>query len=181
MLDNFRKKIASVTVYRESRDQFTNEIINNPSVFPELISLLFEISNKDHVKACWIIELICYQKLEWMQEHLSIFCSKINTLRDESAIRPIAKVCQLLVISHYKKGVINLSKNQLEEIIETSFDWLINDTKVASKAYSMRTLYVLGQHYDWIHPELKTIITKDFPNHSAAYKAVAKEVLKKIK
>jgi hypothetical protein len=39
----------------------------------------------------------------------------------------------------------------------------------------------LGQHYDWIHPELKTVITKDFPNHTAAYKAVAKEVLKKIK
>ena len=45
----------------------------------------------------------------------------------------------------------------------------------------MRTLYNLGKHYDWIYPELKTILNKDFPNHSAAYKAVAKEVLKKIK
>jgi hypothetical protein len=47
--------------------------------------------------------------------------------------------------------------------------------------YAMRTLYLLGNHYNWILPELKTIITKDYPNHSSAYKAVAKEVLKKIK
>jgi hypothetical protein len=86
-----------------------------------------------------------------------------------------------LVLSHYKKKEIQLSEKHLEEIIESSFDWLINDIKVAPKAYSMRTLYLLGQQHDWIHPELKTIITKDFPNHSAAYKAVAKEVLKKIK
>ena len=110
------------------------------------------------------------------------FCSNIKHLKDISAIRPAAKICQLLVVSHYKKqeGII-LSEKNLEEILESSFDWLINNTKVASKAYSMRTLYILGKHYDWIYPELKTILNKDFPNHSAAYKAVAKEVLKKIK
>lgn len=110
------------------------------------------------------------------------FCSNIKHLKDISAIRPAAKICQLLVVSHYKKqeGIILPEKN-LEEILESSFDWLINNTKVASKAYSMRTLYILGKHYDWIYPELKTILNKDFPNHSAAYKAVAKEVLKKIK
>ena len=110
------------------------------------------------------------------------FCSNIKHLKDISAIRPAAKICQLLVVSHYKKqeGII-LSEKNLEEILESSFDWLINNTKVASKAYSMRTLYILGKHYDWIYPEMKTILNKDFPNHSAAYKAVAKEVLKKIK
>lgn len=110
------------------------------------------------------------------------FCSNIKHRKDISAIRPAAKIWQLLVVSHYKKqeGII-LSEKNLEEILESSFDWLINNTKVASKAYSMRTLYILGKHYDWIYPELKTILNKDFPNHSAAYKAVAKEVLKKIK
>mgnify|MGYP003447712213 CR=1 FL=1 len=110
------------------------------------------------------------------------FCSNIKHRKDISAIRPAAKIWQLLVVSHYKKqeGIILPEKN-LEEILESSFDWLINNTKVASKAYSMRTLYILGKHYDWIYPELKTILNKDFPNHSAAYKAVAKEVLKKIK
>lgn len=45
----------------------------------------------------------------------------------------------------------------------------------------MRSLQLLGKEYDWIHPELETILTKDFSAHTAAYKAVSKDILKKIK
>jgi hypothetical protein len=177
----FQKNLDYVTGHRANRQKYADEVLNNPELFSELMQLCFQISNKNSSKACWILEFVCYQKLEWFPAHLDFFCSQIKNLKDESAIRPVAKICQLLVLSHYKEKEIELSEKHLEEIIESSFDWLINDTKVATKAYSMRTLYILGGHYDWIHPELKIIITKDFPNHSAAYKAVAKEVLKKIK
>jgi len=177
----FQKKLEYVTGHRVNRQKYADEVLHNKELFPELIRLCFDVSNKNSSKACWILEFVCYQKLEWMEDYLDFFCCQIKNLKDESAIRPIAKICQLLVLSHFKKKEFKLSEKHLEEITESNFDWLINDTKVASKAYSMRTLYILGQHYNWIHPELKTIITKDFPNHSAAYKAVAKEVLKKIK
>lgn len=177
----FQKKLDYVTGYRENRQKHADEVLNNPDLFSELIGLCFQISNKNSAKAFWILEFVCFQKLEWLEAHLDLFCSQLKNLNDESAIRPAAKICQLLVFSHFKKKEIHLSEKHLEEITEIAFDWLINDVKVASKAYSIRTLYVLGQHNDWIHPELKTIVTKDFPDHSAAYKAVAKEVLKKIK
>jgi len=181
MVTEFQKKLEYVTGYRVNRQKYANEVLDNPRLFPELIRLCFQVSDKNASKAFWILEFVCYQKLEWIEGYLDFFCSNLKNLKDESAIRPAAKICQLLINSHYKKKEIQLLKNHLEEIIESSFDWLINDIKVAPKAYSMRTLYLLGQHYDWIHPELKIIITKDFPNHTAAYKAVAKEVLKKIK
>lgn len=181
IVTEFQKNLDYVTAYRANRQKFADEVLGNQELFAELIWVCFQTSNKNHSKACWILEFVCYQRLQWLKEHLDFFCSNIKNLKDESAIRPIAKICQLLVLSHFKKKEITLSEKQLEEITENSFDWLINDTKVASKAYSMRTLYILGQQYDWIHPELKTIVTKDFSNHSAAYKAVAKEILKKIK
>lgn len=181
MISEFQKKLNYVTGHRENRQKYANEVLDNPEIFPELIQLSFQVSNKNSSKAFWILEFVCYQKLEWLVDYLDFFCSNIKKLKDESSIRPAAKICQLLVLAHFKKNEIILSEKNLEEITESSFDWLINDIKVAPKAYSMRTLYLLGEHYDWIHPELKTIITKDFPNHSAAYKAVAKEVLKKIK
>ena len=181
MTSEFQKKLEYVTGYRVNRQKYANEVLNNPALFPELLELCFDTSNKNASKACWILEFVCYEKLEWLTAYLDFFCSNIKNLKDESAIRPAAKICQLLVLSHFKKKEIQLSEKHLEEIIESSFDWLINDIKVATKAYSMRTLYNLGQHYDWIHPELKTIITKDYPNHTAAYKAVAKEVLKRMK
>ncbi|MBW4360249.1 hypothetical protein KZH69_07105 [Flavobacterium sp. NAS39] len=181
MVTEFQKKLEYVTGYRVNRQKYANEVLDNPELFPELIRLCFEVSDKNASKAFWVLEFVCYQKLEWLEDHLDFFCSNIKNLKEERAIRPAAKICQLLVHSHFKKKEIQLSEKHLEEITESSFDWLINDIKVAPKAYSMRTLYILGQHYDWIHPELQTIITKDFSNHSAAYKAVAKEVLKKIK
>jgi hypothetical protein len=181
MVSEFQKNLNYVTGHRANRQKYADEVLDNPELYAELVQLCFQNSDKNAPKAFWILEFVCYQKLEWLADYLDYFCSNIKNLKDESAIRPAAKICQLLVLSHYQKKEVSLSLNHLEEIIESSFDWLINDIKVAPKAYSMRTLYILGQHYDWIHPELKTIITKDFPNHTAAYKAVAKEVLKKIK
>lgn len=137
-------------------------------------------SNKNAAKACWILELICYEKIEWLQEHLEFFSLNIKNTTDKSAIRALSKICLLLAISHFKKKEIQITENQLQKIAETCFDWLLTDTKVASKCYSIRTLHLLGIHFDWIHTELKIILEKDYTNHSAAYKAVGREILKKI-
>ncbi|HSD06727.1 hypothetical protein [Flavobacterium sp.] len=175
-------KLEYVNACREKRLEGAQFILDNKNHFDELVKISFSPSDKNNHKACWILEFVSYEKLIWLEPHLDFFFENLKYLNQESSLRPIAKVTQLLVKSHYKKdeNSIFLSDENLEKCIETSFDWLINDTKVATKAYSIRTLYELGNHHDWIHPELKTIITKDFPNHSAAYKAVAKEVLKKM-
>ncbi|BFM42390.1 hypothetical protein CFS9_10310 [Flavobacterium sp. CFS9] len=182
MSSELQTKLDYVKAYRENRLNVANEILENPSLFEELVSICFIPSDKNNHKACWIMEFVSYEKLIWLQPYLDFFCSNLKVLKDESAIRPIAKVVQLLVKAHYKKpeNGIFLSETNLQDCIEASFDWLINDVKVATKAYSIRTLYILGNHYDWIHPELQVILNKDYGDHSAAYKAVAKEVLKKI-
>ncbi|SFD75415.1 hypothetical protein [Flavobacterium phragmitis] len=183
MLSELQKKLDYVNAYRENRLKTAKDVLENPSLFSELVSICFSPEDKNNHKACWILEFVSYEELYWLQPHLDFFCSNLKVLKDESSLRPIAKVVQLLVKSHYKKNEngIKLSEENLQDCIEASFDWLINDTKVATKAYSIRTLYILGNYYDWIHPELKIIIDKDFGDHSPAYKAVAKEVLKKIK
>ncbi|WP_125722294.1 hypothetical protein [Flavobacterium ustbae] len=183
MTIELQKKLDYVYPCRESRLEVAQEILENPSLFSELILICFSPQDKNNHKACWILEFVSYEELVWLQPHLDFFCSNLKVLKNESSLRPIAKVVQLLVKSHYKENEngIKLSQENLQDCIEASFDWLINDTKVATKAYSIRTLYILGNYYDWIHPELKTIVEKDFGDHSAAYKAVAKEVLKKMK
>lgn len=182
MSSELQEKLDYVKAYRENRLMMAQYILENQHLFEELVSISFSPEDKNNHKACWILEFVSYEELIWLQPHLDFFCSNLKVLKDESAIRPIAKVVQLLVKSHYKKDddSILLSEENLQDCIEVSFDWLINDVKVATKAYSIRTLYVLGNHYDWIHPELQIILNKDYGDHSAAYKAVAKEVLKKI-
>ncbi|MCI9843786.1 hypothetical protein [Flavobacterium pectinovorum] len=183
MSSELQQKLDYVTAHRENRLKCSQEILDHPYLFNELISICFSPEDKNNHKACWILEFVSYEELIWLQPHLDFFCSNLKVLKDESSLRPIAKVTQLLVKSHYRKSEnnINLSEENLQDCIEASFDWLINDVKVATKAYSIRTLYLLGKYYDWIHPELKIIVDKDYGNHSAAYQAVAREVLKKIK
>jgi hypothetical protein len=182
MCSELQTKLSYVNAYRENRLKAAQDILENHSMFDELVEISFSPLDKNNHKACWILEFVSYEELIWLQPHLDFFCSNLKVLKDESSIRPIAKVVQLLVKSHYKRNEnhILLSEKNLQDCIEVSFDWLINDVKVATKAYSIRTLYVLGNYYDWIHPELQIILDKDFANHSAAYKAVAKEVLRKI-
>jgi len=182
MSSELQEKLSYVSAYRENRLKCAQYVLENPHLFEELVSICFSPEDKNNHKACWILEFVSYEELIWLQPHLDFFFSNLKVLKDESSIRPIAKVVQLLVKSHYKKNEnsISLSEANLQDCIEASFDWLINDVKVATKAYSIRTLHVLGNHYDWIHPELQIILNKDYGDHSAAYKAVAREVLKKI-
>lgn len=58
---------------------------------------------------------------------------------------------------------------------------MINDEKIAPKAYSMNSLYLLGQDYDWIHPELVLILERDFQMQTSGFKARAKHIIRKIK
>ena len=65
--------------------------------------------------------------------------------------------------------------------MEVAFEYMIGDYKVAPKAYSMNTLYLFGKEFDWIYPELVSILERNFYNESAAFKARARHILKKIK
>ena len=74
-----------------------------------------------------------------------------------------------------------LTKIQEQKIIESCFDWLIlENVKVATKAYSIRALFELGKKNEWVYLELKRILSEDYTKYSAAYKAVAREILKKL-
>jgi hypothetical protein len=170
-----------VSGYRDKRVLAAQFVLNHPAHFEELLHLCFATEDEKSYKASWVLEQVAYSQLEWWQPHLDFFCTRLKLLQHESAIRPIAKTMQLLVENHFKKNTTQLSPKQLEQITECCFDWLISDTKVAAKCYSIRTLFVLGKSNDWIYPELQIIIEKDYPAQSAAYKAVAKEILRKIK
>ena len=175
------KTIHETTGYKLSRVQTAAFVMAKPELLDLFFDICFDIDNPDHYKACWAMELIAYEKLDWFQNYLSLICEKSKLLTHESAIRPLAKVVFMLIEADNNNQTIQLTNEQRQELIETNFDWLINDSKVAAKVYAMRSLFVLGKEYDWIHPELKTILVKDFSEHTAAYKAVSKQILKKLK
>ena len=92
---------------------------------------------------------------------------------------------EFLAKAYYSKTENEIQKNlntgHKERIIEVCFDYMINDEKIAPKAYSMNTLWLFGRDYYWIHPELALILERDFQMQSSGFKARARHILKKIK
>ena len=173
----FYKLVEESTAHRLNREFIRDYVIQNPDKLEFLMEIALDENDKIHHKACWSLELIFELKLELILPFLDDFIAKIPVYKNDSAIRPVSKICLFLS----KSKTIKLTEIQETKIIETCLDWLIQDEKVASKAYSMRALYNFNKKHSWINEELKMILSQDYPNHSAAYKAAAKDILRKLK
>lgn len=163
---------------RVYRDAATDFVIQNPEVCPYLLELVFE-QNKTAIKSAWVLELVCEKNLLFIQQHLDYFIKNIYKIKHESALRPISKICSFIARS-YDNGTLQLTENQKETIIESNFDFIIENHKVATQVYAMDTLYILGKEYDWVHVELKLILEKNTSKGSAGYQAHAKKILKDL-
>jgi hypothetical protein len=151
-------------------------VLANEALFPELFTLALDLTNENHHKACWVLEIVLDKRLQLITDSLPEFCSALSDFTNDSATRAVAKIC-MFISRHLSLTVI-----QEQQITESCFDWLITtNKKVATKVYAARALYELGKTRKWIYPELERILTEDYPKHSAAYKAAAREILKKIK
>lgn len=184
-LEEFYKELSNVDVSKESRLKHANLVLNDRSLFPKLLEVLFMVNDHVSCKAAWVFELVCAQNIYTLVPYLDTFTKNLNTIHLDSAVRPVAKVCQLIAKTYHSKQP-NTLKNllthkQQQHIVEAAFDWMIGGQKVAAKAYSMETLFLFGKDKAWIHEELALILEQDFYSQSAGFKAKAKHILKKIK
>lgn len=178
-------KLIYVDHSRANRLKYANLILSQPELIPELLDILFMVDDKISCRAAWVLEFMCGKNLDAIIPHLDQFTKQIHSVHLDSAVRPVAKVCEYLTKAFYSKNQNSiqdaLTSTHQERIIETCFDWLINDEKIAPKAYAMNTLYLIGQDFEWIHPELALILERDFQMQSSGFKARARHILKKIK
>ena len=158
---------------------------NNPKLVPKLLSILFKVDDKISPRAAWVFEFMCNNDINTIVPHLDMFTKNMHKVHLDSAVRPVAKICELITIAYTNKEDNNiktvLTETHKERIIENCFDCMINDEKVAPKAYSMSVLFLLGKDYDWVYPELARILEDDFSKQTAAFKARARHILKRIK
>lgn len=170
---------------REKRLYYAQMIQDNPNSIYNLVEILFMVDDKISPKAAWVFEFICNQDINFIIPHLDFFTENFHKIHKDSAVRPVAKICELIAISYTSKNDNPIKKalteSHKDRIIEICFDYMINDEKIAPKAYSMNTLFLLGKDYDWVYPELALILERDFQIQSSGFKARARHILKKIK
>ena len=166
------------------RELMAEYLLLNPSLTRPMLELAFQVKEPLSVKACWVLEYAVRTNIRFLDEHLDYFIGNLALLKDESSIRPMAKICEALLLEKYGAGeetqYSKLTEENLEKLGVVCFDWLIGPHKVATKAFAMTSLYELGKTQSWIHPELQMVLEKDFASESAAFKARARHILKKL-
>lgn len=171
--------LTKSNAHRNSRMQVCDFAIQNKKI-KELVKIAFDTTHENHFKAFWALEFVCEKDLSLFTNYVEDFCKILAAVKNDSAARSATKIALFLVESNHNKKEIILSETQEKQLIESSLDRLIQDEKVASKVYAMKTLFILGKKYAWIYKDLKPIISQDAFYHSAAYKASARTILKKI-
>jgi hypothetical protein len=177
MNSKFYNQIANSTAHRKSRDENKQFIFTYPKYLNELVKIACTIEDENHHKACWILELICEERIDLFIPFIDKFCEALPNFKKNSAIRPVSKICLFLCTS--KK--VELTESQEEKIIETCLDFLIDVELAATAAYSMRALYELGKKYTWINEELKILLSRNLLNQSPGYCFAVKDILKRLK
>ncbi len=183
--DELYKALDYVNHSREKRAEMADNITGNPQLVKPLMQIAFNVDDPISNRACWVLEFTAKENLPFIYPHLEYFTANLGRVHFDSAIRPVAKICEFLTMAYFSKEENALqhilTETQLEQITSACFDWLIGEYKVAAKAYSITSLYLLGHKFPWIHPELKMILEQSYAEGSAAYKARARHALAKLK
>lgn len=164
------------------RDKAAAAILNSPELLSDLISKVFDIEDPLHIKAAWVLELVCIEDCSLLDAHIYNFINGMPKLNHESALRPVSKICWLWS-EHYFSTLSTtnqLRDESIELIISCNFDWLLGDHKVATQVFSMNSLYLWGQKQKWIHQELKSILEVHTNSGTSGYRAHARKLLKNL-
>jgi hypothetical protein len=84
--------IVNGYAYRISRDENAQLILINADLFPNLLELALNLDDKNHYKACWILELVLEKQINFVPDHLPVFSFSLSKFTNESALRSISKI-----------------------------------------------------------------------------------------
>jgi len=178
MNDSLYMRIVTSTAHRESRFNNAGHILENISELQDLITFGCTINDNQHHKAMWILEIVVEKNTVAFVPYLQQFCNTLQLWKDVGAQRSAAKIAMIAVIANSQTSILN--EQQLQQLTEQCFDWLIGDSKVAVKVYAIYALGEAGLSNKWIYAELEQILLKDYGDQSPGYKAAARKVLKRI-
>ena len=182
--DTLLKLLTSKRLSKSEILELVDQLYKKPQLVGVLLHAIW-IEDKDGgFNASWVFDHLMRKNLDLVLPFIRDFVHGIKNLTSESCIRPMAHSTQMLMERYFIKKDPNyikaLDKDLLDILVEVCFDWLLEDHKVATKVFSMTSLYHLGARFSWIHPELKSILQKTITQGTAGYQNRAAKLLDKL-
>ena len=167
---------------RSYRERSRDFVLRNPGLFPQLLQMVFDTKNKLHIRAAWVAELVCLENIELLTSEVHRFTENLSLVKEESALRPVSKMVYLLSKAYFQPQdkAWALEPSEVDQLVSNSFDWLIEEHKVATHVFAMQTLFLWCGERPWIQNELRLILEQNTGKSSMAYRAAARKILEKI-
>src|SRR5690606_30236146 len=182
--ETLRTWLDSDRITRSEVDLLVGQLLGRPALVMVLIEEIAIGDREGNFYGSWVLDHLMRRKLEHLLPHMEEFTILLISLKNESCIRPLAHVCEMLCTAYFKKGdprfVGGITDEQLERIMTVCFDWLISPMNMAPKVFAMGCLYHLGSKFDWVRPELRAILEATMEQGSSGYRGRAKKTLEML-
>jgi hypothetical protein len=172
---------------RANRENAAQKIFDQPHLFESLIHVSLDPEYKLHHKGAWVMEIILEKKLDWIEPFLDLYISHLKQITKESAVRAFAKINHWIshdYINNASQNTSSLSHNNILQMVETGFDWMIQQYPTAPQVYTMDMLFDFGSlknmELEWVHENLKDLLLQNMLYGSPGYIAHGKKTLTKL-
>ncbi len=176
--------LDSKGITRSEVDLLVGQLMDHPGLIKDLIEEIAHGDEEGNFYGSWVLDHLLRRKLEYILPHMERFTVLLAMLKNESCIRPLAHVCEMLCHAYFEKKELRfvgaISDVQLERIMTVCFDWLISPMNMAPKVFAMSCLYHLGSKFDWVRPELRAILEASMAKGSSGYRNRAKKTLEML-
>lgn len=184
--ETLRKGLNSGRLNKVQIDQMVHELVHLPDLTKVLLEEVFiQDAEGKSFNASWVFDHLMRKKLDYLLPHLDLFLEGTSKLKSESCMRPMAHVMELLNKAYFNKKnpryLQTLTKEQQEQMTSICFDWLIGEHKVATKVFAMTSLFYLGETFEWVRPELKSVLELQIAEGTAGFKNRGGKILDKLK
>jgi len=175
-------KQISVTIGKMKVLELTRILKEEQFALRDLIDLTFYADKNIAFRAAWILENVFLQDPARYEPDLDYLLSRLKDVKYESCQRHYAKIVMHIT---NKKAPLNiqqnLSKFDMEPIVEQCFDWMIDPrVRIAVKVFASEALFNLRGRYPWIAEELANQLQFLMRNGTAAIQSRGKKLLAEL-
>ncbi len=177
------RKQIEITLTKEKVLNLTEIVKQQDINVKDLIELTFDPNLQIGFRAAWILENLLLKDEMLFLENLDELLLRFPQVKNPSCQRHYVKILVYLTSPKANRAIKSrIEKANLEPIIETCFEWLIDPKiAVAVKVFCCEVMFNLRNRYDWIADELAREVEFLMKDGSAGIQSKGKKILKALR
>lgn len=174
-IEYFLTKELDFSIFKREKAKIWVEKENFSSKL--LIQLLKQTNQKPFAYLLCFFETFCREHPSYFINEIDFFIELAYIETNESNKRSLSNIFITWLTFYYDE----FSSKQKEQMAEVSFNWLIDESLIATQCNCLTCLDLLSKDSEWIKDELLLIIDKNFTDKPASYQSRAKKIMKKYR